>query len=111
MASMVQTLSVFQTTVSTQFSNEFVQSINDTASDQTYLGTSVQTTASSQIGVGDFITGLFLFIQIFFTSIALPFQLLTSFGVPAGMALYLSFPIYLLYLISIVQFISGRYFE
>lgn len=99
------------TTSPADFSGGLTRAINETVDNTSYLGTSVQTTESSLIGVGDFITGLFNFIKVFFIGVVLPFKILIQYGVSPDLALYFSFPIYFIYVVGVIQFISGRYIE
>lgn len=92
------------------YDSQFIESINETVMDQSYGGASVSG-ANQQFGVGDFIAGLFLFVEIFFTGLFLPYRILVGFGLSTTVSLMFTFPIYLVYIIAIIQFLSGRYLE
>lgn len=92
------------------FGSEFIQTVNETANDQSYIGSSVQAETTT-FGVGDFIAGLFTFIKIFAVGLVLPYQILMGFGINEAIALAVTFPVYLIYIIAIIQFLSGRFIE
>ena len=90
----------------TQLQNE----IDQTVGNQSYLGSSVSS-GSVLSQFGDFVTGLYTFVKIFFMSLVLPSQMLQQFGVSAGLANLIAYPIYFIYLVALIQMISGRYVE
>lgn len=77
---------------------------------QSYLGSSVSS-GNVATQFGDFVTGLYTFIKLFFTSLALPSLMLQNYGVPVNIANWISYPIYFIYLVALIQMISGRYVE
>lgn len=90
--------------------DQFIDEINNTVQTQSYLGSSVsQGNVLSQFG--DFVTGLYTFVKIFFMSLVLPSQMLQNFGVAAPLANLIAVPIYFIYLVALIQMISGRYVE
>lgn len=107
-SAIVNSLHVF-TTAGYNYDTKLTSTINDTVSAGEYLGAGVTTTGT--LGLGDFIFGFFLFTKIFFTAIFIPATIFTGFGAPLDMAVLFSMPIYLIYIIAVIQFISGRYIE
>lgn len=94
----------------TLYDGKLIDTINTTVYNSTYTGSAVQQAANVQ-GFGDFITGIWIFTTIFFTGVFIPYQIFVAFGINTTVALLFSIPIYLIYGIGIVQFISGRYLE
>jgi len=92
------------------YDKQLINDLNDTVANQDYLGTNVQTTTTTT-GFGDFITGLYTFIKVFFEGVFLPFRMMENFGIDSAIAIYMSFPVYLVYMVAIIQFISGRFLE
>lgn len=73
-----------------------------------YLQSPAQVDASSDIGLGDFVKGLFIFIgQFAWGIIAIP-VVLHNFGMEWNLAYLFSYPIYLVYFIALFQIISNR---
>lgn len=104
------TLGLFQTNVSDANLNGQINNIDETRLNSSYLGVNVVPGGAVQ-QVGDFISGLYTFTTIFVTSIFMPQSMLENFGVPHDIARWFTFPIYLIYIIAIIQMISGRYVE
>jgi hypothetical protein len=108
-SSIIGTLGMFNVIPSDANTIKLMNTISE-STNQTYFGSTIAAgTFLSQ--VGDFVTGLWIFIKIFFISILIPSAMLQNFGVPANIALWFSFPIYFVYIIAIIQMISGRYLE
>lgn len=99
------------TTEPVTYENELISNLNSTVSNSQYLGSNVQTEASAQIGVGDFIGALWYFVKIFFTGVLLPYKMLVNFHVDANIAMFLTIPIYLVYMVAVIAFIRGGYIE
>ena len=59
---------------------------------------------------GDFLKGLFWFIEAFVKGTVLINVTLQNFGVPSNIIWYFSIPVYFMYAIAIVQLVSGRSF-
>jgi len=109
-SALVGSFGLFITDATDSNSDKFIETINDTVSNQSYTGSAVTSSSVLQAGA-DFVTGLFTFIKIFFIAIALPNQMLMNFGVSSDIAMYMTIPIYFLYLVALIQMISGRYVE
>lgn len=106
---MLNTLGIFGTAPEMQ-SSQLIQTINDTTQEYSY-GSAQVGDVNTSFGVGDFVFSLLLFIKIFGLGLFLPYTMLTTFGINSTLALMFTFPIYLIYLIAIIQMISGRYLE
>lgn len=104
------TLGLFQTNVSDANLNGQINNIDETRLNSSYLGVNVVPGGAVQ-QVGDFISGLYTFTTIFVTSIFMPQSMLENFQVSHDIARWFTFPIYLIYIIAIIQMISGRYVE
>lgn len=108
-SSIIGALGLFNVIPSDANTIKLMNSITD-STNQTYFGSTI-TTGSVLSQVGDFVTGLWIFIKIFFISIVIPSSMLQNFGVPQNIAMWFSFPIYFVYIVAIIQMISGRYLE
>ena len=109
-SSIIGTLNLFETIPTDSNTQKLMQEIDSGVNNQSYLGSSVQS-GGVLTQVGDFITGLYTFVKIFFVSLILPSSMLQNYGVPAQIANWIAYPIYFLYIVAIVQMISGRYVE
>ena len=75
--------------------------------DQYFQSQAVQDTSIS-FGFGDFVKGLWDFVKtVAFGVAAVPYTF-KQLGIPETLANFLSFPVYLSYLIALAQFISNR---
>jgi hypothetical protein len=109
-SSILASIGLFSTIPTNANEQGLIGSIDDTVANHSYLAANVQSQSVIQ-QVGDFVTGLFTFIGIFFKSIFLPQTMLENFGIPHDLARWFTYPIYLIYVIAIIQMISGRYIE
>lgn len=109
-SAIIGSFGMFTTNNDDAATTQYLSDINDTVQTHNYLSGSV-TGTSTLTGGGDFITGLFTFVGLFFTSLALPNKMLMAFGIPSTIAMWVTFPIYFLYLVALIQMISGRYVE
>lgn len=108
-SSIIGSLGIFGVIPSDANTIKLMNAISE-STNQTYFGSTI-TTGSVLSQVGDFVTGLWIFIKIFFVSIVIPSSMLQNFGVPQNIAVWFSFPIYFIYIVAIIQMISGRYLE
>ena len=76
---------------------------------QQYLGQQVSTT--NNFGFGDIIKSMFYLLWVLVWGIFLVPLTFMTFGVPTQLAVILSAPIYLVYLIGIAQFLRGTGLE
>ena len=60
---------------------------------------------------GDFIKALFWFVDTFVKGTILIGETLRNFGVPEQIVWFYAIPVYFMYIIAIVQLVSGRSFE
>jgi len=104
------TINLF-TTNPVGYDSDLIENLNGTVQNTNYLSSNVQSQESAQIGVGDFIAGLWYFTQIFAQGVILPFVMLENFGVPPPLNTYFAIPIYFVYIITFIQFIRGGYFD
>lgn len=102
-------LGIFQTAPDFK-SEKLLSHINETATTYQYRSAEVQD-VTKEYGVGDFLAGLWLFIQVASLGIVLPYTILTGFGIPISVALVFTIPIYFIYIVSVIQILSGRYLE
>lgn len=108
-STIVQTMHL-TTSAPYNYGSSIITDLNETVEDSSYLGTSVGSSTTT-LGLGDFISGLFVFTKIFFKCLFLPSSIFAGFGVPTDLAVFFGIPIYLLYIVAIIQFLSGRYIE
>lgn len=72
-----------------------------------YIQSEVQSESDINFGFGDLIKGLYYFVKSFARGlIDLP-HTLQMFGVPANISIILSFPLYIIYAIAIIQLLRG----
>lgn len=104
------TINLF-TTNPVSYDAQLIKNLNNTVSNTTYLSSNVQSQESAQVGVGDFIAGLWYFTEVFAQGVILPFKMLENFGVQPPISTYFAIPIYFIYLITFIQFIRGGIFD
>lgn len=63
---------------------------------------------SENLGFGDFLKGLALFIRQFAKGVIAPYYLLKQFGMPTRIAIPISSSVYIIYFFAIAQFIANR---
>ena len=74
-----------------------------------YLNAGVQDDTQQYLqSGGDFIRGLYYFYDIFIKGTLLLSPTLENFNVPKPIAFYFNIPLYLMYMIALVQLISGK---
>lgn len=93
------------------YDQQLIDNLNSSVTNTNYLGSNVQSQESAQIGVGDFIAGLWYFTQVFFQGVILPFTMLANFGVIPPYNTFFSIPIYFIYLVTFINFIRGGFFD
>lgn len=109
-SALVTSLGLFDTAPAT-YNSQIIDTLNSTFTNQSYLNSNVGTISAILQGGQDFITAFWVFTKLFVMSVLLPKQMFMNFGVPENIALYFTFPVYLIYLTAIVQFLSGRFLE
>ena len=93
------------TTVTKQTSNDrFDQT--DAMLDNSYEDTQISSTYD--FGFGDFIKGMWYFVQTFGFGIVWVPKTLEMFGIISPISYYFSLPVYIIYVLGIAQFISNR---
>lgn len=60
---------------------------------------------------GDFLKGIFYFIEVLAKGTLLVHTTLLTLGVPPSIVFWVAFPIYLMYAVALIQLISNRAFE
>jgi len=76
-----------------------------------YLNEGTQDPTARQILLGgDFVRGLFWFVDTMSTGTLLVYPTLQMFGVPSAIIYYIVIPVYFLYAIALIQLVSGRSF-
>ncbi len=108
-SAIIGTANLFEVIPSDSNTQKLITNIDESVN-QTYIGSPL-TFGSIVTQIGDFISGLYTFIKIFFQSLFLPATMLENFGVPHNIATWATYPIYFLYLVALIQMISGRYIE
>jgi len=79
------------------------------AETETYLNAGVQDTTQQYMQAGgDFIRGLNMFYERFIKGTVLFSRTLRNFGVPNDIVWYFDIPLYFLYGLALIEFVSGR---
>ena len=78
--------------------------------DKYYLNTAQNLDQQYLQSGGDFFRGFFWFLEAFLKATVLINITLVNFGVPISIVWYFAIPVYFMYIVAIVQLISGRSF-
>jgi len=93
-----------------QAQSDWIGATDEIVEDDAYKSGSLES-ADLSYGIGDFGKALFLFVKSLLYAIVAPGYVLTVFGAPTGIAILFSIPVYLIYIIALIQVIRGFGFE
>ncbi len=95
-----------------QAQTEWFTSVGGEIDDGTYLQNTVQSNAQSvELGYGDLVRGMGHFFIVFGKGVIWVPSTIQSFGVPSPLYYFLSLPVYMIYMLAIVQIIMNRTFR
>lgn len=82
------------------------------SNNKTYLNQGVQSTTQSYLQAGgDFIRGLLYFVDTMINGVFFFGDTFRAWGVPEALVNFITYPLYFLFLIAMIQLIAGRSFD